>query len=430
MSFYTSLSGLQGAQTQLSTISNNIANSETNGFKGSRVNFGDIMTTGKFLAPSHQVGSGTAITSIQQDFGQGTLQQTSSALDLAITGEGFFAVKPSLATTAVNYTRNGAFTVNSDRYVTDSNGAYLQVYPVDGSGTVVSSGLGSTQSLQLPLSSGDPQATGAVGLALDLPSSATIIPNDPKYTTANPYAFDRFDAATYNQSTNTTIYDAQGNAETMTTYYTKLTSPTSGTPTSTWAVHSFVGDQEIFPTGTTAPLTLTFNAAGKLTAPATATTYANFTPAAGGSQSVAVDYAGSTQVSGGFDVASATQDGFPTGQLQGVTVGTNGVVTASFSNGTTKALGSLVIASFTNSDGLKQDGNSTWSSTGASGDPILGQAGQLGLGEIQSGALESSNVDLTSQLVDLISAQRYFQSNSKAIETQSDLIEGIINIRS
>jgi flagellar hook protein FlgE len=429
MSFYTSLTGLKGAQTQMSVISNNIANVSSNGFKKSRVEFGDIMTTGKTVAPSQLVGSGTVVKNIQQQFGQGSITQTSSALDLAISGEGFFAVRPGLTSSAVNFTRNGAFTVDADRYVVDSNGANLLVYPVDGSGSVVASGIASARNLQLPLTSGDPKPTGAVTQSLNLPGSATVIPDQDIYTADDPYEFDRFNSATYNNTSNTTIYDSLGNPLTATTYYVRTSAADAGQPTSTWVAHTFVGDQELMPEGSNSALTLTFDNKGKLVTPAGPTTYAAFDSGAGGMQTMSIDYTGSTQQSGAFTVASASQDGYPVGQLDNVTVGNDGVVTASFSNGNTEALGKIVMATFSNPNGLKQNGLQTWSASGDSGSPDFGMAGAQGIGGIQSGALEQANVDLTEELVDLIAAQRFFQANSKAIEASNNISETIMNIR-
>jgi len=433
MSFYTSLTGLQGAQTQLSTISNNVANVGTNGFKKSRVEFGDIMSSSSTSAPTKMIGSGTVVKAVQQQFGQGAVRQTASALDLAISGEGFFAVKPSLTSGSVNYTRNGAFQVNSDRYVVNANGAHLQIYPVDGSGTVVASGISSARNLQLPLTSGEPKATEEVTLSVNLPPNATVIPNDARYTASNPYEFDRFDASTYNQTTNTVIYDSVGNAITATSYYIRTSAAGTGSPNSTWEVRTFVGDAELSAgTATTppTPLTLTFDTVGKLVTPAAPVVFAPFSPQSAGEQNLSIDFKGTTQQSGAFAINSSSQDGFPIGQLENVSIDSAGLVVASFSNGNSQALGKVVMATFSNPAGLKQNGNSTWSSSGLSGEPILGQAGSRGVGVIQSGALEQANVDITEELVDLIAAQRNFQANSKAIETSNSLAQTIMNIRS
>jgi len=433
MSFYTSLTGLQGATSELSVISNNVANVGTNGFKRSRVEFGDIISTNSTLAPSKMIGSGTLVKSIRQQFGQGALQQTSSALDLSISGEGFFAVRPSMTTPGVTFTRNGAFTVNDERYVVDAQGSMLQVYPVDGSGNVVSAGIGSTKSLQLPMVSGDPIATTTVTQSINLPAGGNVIASDPKYTEANPYEFDRFDSSTYNNSNLVTVYDSFGNPMAATNYYVRTSAPTAENPTSSWNVYTFVGDQQISSDAAnpSAPLQMTFNSQGTMTTPASAVAYAPFATATGSTQSLTFDYGNATtQGTGSFLVNGAEQDGLPVGQLDNVTVDSEGLVVASFSNGTTQALGKVVMATFDNPGGLKQLGNSTWAVSGLSGDPILGESGDGGFGTINSGSLEKANVDITEELVMLISAQRNFQANAKAIETANTLSSTIINMRS
>ena len=223
MSFYTSLSGLKASQTEMSTISHNLANVSTNGFKRSRTEFADVIASSVSLSPTQMVGSGTVVKAIRQQFAQGGLIQSTSSLDLAVSGEGFFAVKPNLDSASVAFTRNGGFSVSADRYVVDSNGGHLQVYPVDGSGTVVATGLGSTVNLRLPQTSGTPDATENVSIAVNLSSNAALPANNPVFTATNPYAFDRFNPATYNNSSQTTVFDANGNALTMTNYYVRDT---------------------------------------------------------------------------------------------------------------------------------------------------------------------------------------------------------------
>jgi flagellar hook protein FlgE len=366
------------------------------------------------------------VKNVRQQFSQGATQQSANGLDMAITGEGFFVVKPSLTSSQVSFTRNGSFTVNADRYVVDSTGANLQIYPVDGSGTVVATGIDSARNLQLPLTSGSPKGTEAVTLAINLPAADDVLPSRPIYDASNPYVFDRFDNKTYNQSSTTTIYDSLGSPVTMTNYYVK----TQATPTPQWTVHTFVGDTEIMPTGQTDPLVLNFDTSGSLTSPTTAITYEQFTPSSAGPQIISQDFGNdTTQRAGVFQILSGSQDGYPVGQLEGVTVDAKGVVSASFTNGTTQALGKVMMAAFSNPSGLKQTGNAHWTVTGLSGNPRLGEAGAGDFGSIQAGALERANVDLTEELVDLIVAQRNFQANAKAIETANTLSQTIINIR-
>lgn len=429
MSFYTSLSGLQAAQTDMSTISHNLSNVSTNGFKKSRTEFADVIASSVSLNPNQMIGSGTSVKAIRQQFGQGGTQQSSSSLDIAILGDGFFAVKPSLEAAGVNFTRNGSFLVDSDRYVTDSQGGYLQVYPVDGSGAVVATGMGSTVNLRLPQTSGVAEATENVALALNLSANAPVPSEASRFTPQTPYAFDRFDPGTYNNSTQTTIFDASGNPLTMTNYFVRETTTTP----STWSVYSFVGDKQLgVDAANPQPVTLTFDANGALTAPTSATQFAPFTVGTSTTeQQISLDFGtATTQLGQPFSVNNRTQDGKAVGQLDGVTVGEDGMIRASFSNGDSLALGKIALANFSNPSGLRQLGNSTWAATGLSGEPRLGEPGSSGFGGLMPGAVERSNVDITEELVGLIAAQRNFQANAKALDTASQISQTIFNIRS
>ena len=252
MSFYTSLTGLNGAQADISTISNNVANVGTTGFKRSRAEFGDIFATSPLQNAASAVGSGTILKSIKQQFTQGNIQSSLNALDLAISGQGFFALKPSLTSSQTVYTRNGSFSVNNDRYVVDDKGQYLQVFPVNDDGSVTSTGAASATNLQLPVKSGLPNATTKIQLGLNLPADASIIPNDPKYTASNPYVFNKDDPSTYNKSTSITIYDSLGNPTIATIFYVKTSNSTDTDPSNKWSTHVFVGDKELNPSLITA----------------------------------------------------------------------------------------------------------------------------------------------------------------------------------
>ncbi len=421
MSFYTSLSGLQASQAEMSTISHNLANVGTNGFKKSRTEFADIIASSASVSPTQMVGSGTVVKANRQQFGQGNLIQSANTLDLAISGDGFFAVKPDISTSKVNFTRNGGFLVDNDRYVVDAEGAHLQVYPVDGSGTVVATGIDAATSLRLPATSGTAQATKAVTMSVNLNANSAM----PTTTT-----FDRFDPTSYNQSTQTTIYDADGNAQTMTNYFRRDTSSSSG---SSWSVFSFVGDKQLTTgAGGSTKMTLAFDGSGTLSATPTATAFDAFTTAGSTApQQFSFTFgADTTQTAQPFNVGARSQDGRAVGQIQGVTIDEKGLVKASFSNGDTQAIGQVVLANFANPSGLRQLGNSYWSSTGISGDAKLGSAGAGGFGNLMSGSIERSNVDITEELVNLIAAQRDFQANAKALDTASQVSQTIFNIRS
>jgi len=433
MSFYTALSGLKASQTELAVISNNVANVGTTGFKKSSAEFGDIVSSAP-LQSQTVAGQGTRLRGIAQQFTQGGFENSDRSLDLAISGQGFFVTRSSNSNSSVAYTRNGSFRVDSERYVVDSGGAYLQVLPTDATGTVTATGLNATRSLQLPLTSGTSRSTQTVDLAVTFPSDAEL-PADRSVYTNSTYAFDRFDANSYNQSTTTTVYDASGTAFPMTTYYIRETQEVGTPPTSSWTARTFVGDQEISYDTTAAtqpaPLTITFDQFGTMTAPSGTITTGEVRPS-GATGPIAFDltYGASTKMaSSPFTLTSFTQDGYAAGQLDNVSVGADGLVSATFSNGDTQALGKIVLATFSNPEGLRQLGDSKWGSTGISGEPIISEANSNGTGLLQSGALEQANVDITEELVALIQAQRNFSANAKAIEAANTMTQTIVNLR-
>jgi flagellar hook protein FlgE len=434
MSLYISLTGLQGAQTDLTVISNNIANSNSYGFKKSAAEFGDVIATSALQLASRSVGSGTAVKAIKQEFSQGVVQSSLNSLDMAISGQGFLAVKTDLANDEVQFTRNGSFSVDQSNYVIGSTGKHLLVYPVNQDGRVTASGLQEARALRLPETSGVPRATGTLQITANLPSDAEVIPNNPRFTAANPYVFDRTNPLTYNESTSTTVYDTLGTGHLATVYYVRRSEPAGATPTSTWDAHVVIDSVEQSTTPgapTPVPVSLTFDALGRLSAPASAIPLAPYDPG-NGADPLQLNFlpgAASTQVSDPFTILSLRQDGFPPGKLDSVSVDPNGVVRAGFSNGQTEALGKVVMVNFTNPNGLAQVGDSHFRNTGISGNPLLGEAGSSGFGSIISGSIERSNVDITEELVNLITAQRNFQANAKAIETDNAMTQSILNIR-
>ncbi len=410
MTFFISLTGLNAAQTELSSLSNNIANVGTSGFKKSRVEFGDIVTRSATQAANRANGAGVAVSAVKQQFSQGGYQTSTNALDLSIGGQGFFLVKgggdraDSLA-----LSRNGAFSVDEDRWVIDNEGRRLQILPTTADGSVTGAGSSALQPLRLPLTSGDPRATTAVRFVASLPADA-----------AAPVAiFDRDNPASYNGATSTTVHAADGSSQTATVYYRRLESP-PGDTNKYWEIRSFVGDAEIGPLPGPGPQQLTFDADGILVAPAGPVNF---------SGGFSISHADSTTLSLPFSVPFSEQDGYAPGRLEGVGVDQAGVVRASFSNGETIAVGKLALGNVANPQGLKQNGNVSWTLSPTSGALQVGEAAQDGFGNIASGSLERSNVDLTEELVGLISAQRNFQANARAIDTASTLLQTIIQLR-
>jgi flagellar hook protein FlgE len=430
MSFYTSLSGLRGAQTDLSVISNNIANVGAIGFKRSRTFFGDIMP-----ASTTTAGQGTRLKNIEQQFTQGGFETSARDLDLAISGTGFFVTRDALNGGTTYFSRNGSLSIDNQRYMVDSNGGYIQVLPVDGDGNVTASGLSAARNIQLPLTSGTPRPTSLISLTANLPITSDKPEARAVYGPTNPYGFDRLDPNSYNFSQQQTVFDSEGNAQSATLYFVRTSATAAGDPDDKWEVHMFVGDEEASanPSSTTPePVELSFDATGALTAPTSSVAFSSVFPSgASAPLAITLDFGAATrQAAGAFSVGAITQDGLGSAKLSDVSIGEDGLVTASFSDGTTQALGKLLVANFANPSGLRQRGDGRWTVTGNSGDAIVGEAGSDAFGRIQSGALERANVDITEELVALIAAQRNFQANAKAIETANSMDQSIINLRS
>ena len=429
MSFNTALSGLNAAQAELNVTSNNIANVGTTGFKGSRAEFADIFATSSFGSSGTAIGNGTLLANVAQQFGQGNLEFTSNTLDMAISGEGFFILSPSETNANALFTRNGEFGVDNNGFVVNNAGARLQVFPVNADGTVTSTSLSSTIPLQLPQTAGVPTPTSTVDIGINLPANAAIL---------DPLNFDPTQPSTFTQSTSLTVFDSLGESHVVTAYYVK-------TADNNWASYYNTTDD----TGANLPLniaggtagaggqlynTLTYDNSGGLASNApdpittTAIDYGNGSSATG---TISFIYAGNdtTQFSSPFTVNTLEQNGFPIGRLTGVEISNGGVVRANFSNGQASALGKIALARFQNAQGLAQKGNNTWEDSIDSGTPLVGEAITSSFGQIRSGALEVSNVDLTAELVNLIAAQRNFQANAKSIETENTVTQAIINIR-
>lgn len=409
MSFNTSLSGLNAASSDLGVTSNNIANVGSIGFKESRTEFSDVFSA----AGGNGIGSGAQLSSVSQMFNQGNIEATNNSLDLAISGRGFFVASNTATGEDRVYTRAGGFQVNQDGYVVNSAGQFIQVFPVNADGTVSSSNLSAAGPLLIPEEFGAPAATTAVTLSANFPASSPVLP---------AAGFDPLNATTYNQSTSATVYDSLGNSHVMSNYFFKTSAATNS-----WESRSYLDGVAL--TATTAE-TLQFDASGALTAPLGGAV--SFAPVVltNGADPLTLNsnYSGSSQFSSPFAVFSLSQDGNTTGSLTGMNISAEGLVQANFSNGKSRPLGKIALADFRNPQGLQSVGNSAWVETIDSGVVMAGEANNGRLGAIKGGAVETSNVDLTQQLVKLITAQRNFQANAKAIETSSSLTQTIMNI--
>ena len=402
--FSIALSGLTAASTDLDVVSNNIANADTVGFKGSRTEFADVYAAGAVNLNQTSVGEGTRVDSTAQQFTQGDITTTSSNLDLAISGDGFFTLQDASGTV---YSRNGEFSPDKNGNVVNATGQALQVYPPTANGGF---NTGTTTDLNLETAQSAPNATTTGTIILNLPADSPV-PTVAPFNPTNP--------ATYTQSTSTTVYDSLGNASPATFYFTQTTTPNK------WTVNMTVNGTVV---GT--PQTLTFSANGAITPVGSGTLAFNgYTPTDGAAgMNMSFNFAQATQYGGSFGVTSVVQDGYSTGQLSTVSIDASGIVSAVYTNGRTTQLGQLAMANFPNPQGLKQLGDTNWAQTFQSGTVVGGTAGSAGFGTIQSGALESSNVDLTTELVNMITAQRAFQANAQSITTANQLSETVINI--
>ncbi len=411
MTFFIALTGLNAAQTELTALSNNIANVGTSGFKKSMVQFGDIVTRSASQAANRVSGAGVSVAAVKQQFTQGAYQTSSNALDLSIGGQGYFLVKGGGDKgDSLMLSRNGAFSVDADNWVVDNEGRRLQVLPTTTEGSATAIGVGALQPLRLPTSSGEARATTAVRFTANLSADAEVPTAD----------FARDNPASYNGASSTTVYDAQGNASTVTVYYRRLESPIGDT-NKYWEVRSFVGDSEIEPVPGPGPQQLQFDPDGVLLSPL------DPSDTSGG---FSISHADTSMQASPFSMNFTEQNGYAPGRLEGVGVDLAGIVRASFSNGETIAIGKLALGNVANPQGLRQNGNVSWTISPTSGPLLVGEAAQDGYGTINSGSLERSNVDLTEELVGLISAQRNFQANAKAIDTSSQLLQTIIQLRS
>jgi flagellar hook protein FlgE len=410
MPFRLALSGLNAAQSDLTVTANNIANVATTGFKGSRAEFADLFASSQQGVSATAIGNGVKVANVSQQFTQGNIDFSDNSLDLAMSGTGFFVVNDN---GALAYTRAGAFQVDNNGYVVNSKGQRLQVYPPLSNGGFNTGGL-SDISLSTGVSA--PQATTKVSALLNLPANAT----PPASAT-----FDPADTSSFNNATSLTIYDSLGAAHTASMYYVK------GATANAWQTHLYVDGTEVQGPGGVTAQDLTYDDTGALTGPAGGQlSWGPYTPATGAADiNMTFDYRQTSQYGQNFTVNAVTQDGFTTGRLIGIDIDQSGVVDESFTNGRSNPLGQIAVANFANPQGLQQLGDTEWAETFASGQAIRGEAGNSGYGIIQAGALEASNVDITAQLVNMITAQRDFQANAQMISTADQITQTIINIR-
>ncbi|MDR3428400.1 MULTISPECIES: flagellar hook protein FlgE [Silvimonas] len=441
MGFQQGLSGLNAASKNLDVIGNNIANANTVGFKDSRAEFADIYAS-TFASSSNVAGIGTRVMSVAQQFGQGNVETTSNPMDVAITGNGFYRMVNDAGTVA--YARNGQFQLDNQGYIVN-DGEHLTGWAVDpASGQLIKGG--SPVPLQVQVGNIGARATGSSGTSsaglqvgsMNLNAAAPIISRAASPAGVGPLSVT--DPTTFTSSTTAQVYDAQGVSHNLTFYFTKVatnqwevqtsfdgaTPVSTGAPAGTNGYLSFNGNGALDSTATvTDPLTGTaasnvsaFNFTTNLVAPNGATSPFAFN----------VTFPQATQYGSPFVVNALNQDGYADGTLTGMSIGKDGTIQGSYSNGQTKTVGQIVLANFANVQGLQPLGSNLWAQTFASGQALIGDPGTGSLGSLQSSAVEDSNVDLTSELVNLITAQRNYQANSQTIKAQDTILQTIVNI--
>jgi flagellar hook protein FlgE len=404
MSMRIALSGMNAATADLNVTSNNIANANTTGFKESRAEFGDVFAASAYGLSKNAIGAGVRLQAVAQQFGQGNIDFTGKNLDLAINGQGFFTLSDN---GSLVYSRAGNFGADKDGYVVNPSGQRLQVYQPNGTGFDT----GRMTDLQLSTGDSAPQATSNITVQSNLPANAGAPAVAP---------FDPTDPNTYNRTTSLTVYDSLGAAHSQSLYFVKTANPNE------WQVYNYIDGAAVG-----GAQTLQYSATGTLASPSPGQiALPAYTPTTGAAaMNITLDLGNSTQYGDTFSLASLTQDGYTTGRLTGIEVGSDGVVQARYTNGVSTPLGQVAMTNFANPQGLQPLGNNAWAETSESGQPRRGQAGTSEFGAVQGGALESSNVDLTAQLVNMITAQRNFQANAQMIQTDDQITQTVINIR-
>ncbi len=406
MSFQQGLSGLNAASKNLEVIGNNVSNANTVGFKQSQAQFSDVFANSLSGASGAQVGIGTKVSEVAQQFTQGSISASNNPLDIAINGQGFFRMSSN---GAISFSRNGQFQLDKTGHIVNADGARLTGYTA-GAGGVLSSG--APTELQIDTTDIPANATTAVHELLNLDSrqaaiSATFDPNDP---------------TTYNHSTAVSVYDSLGNAHTLQSFYVK-------TAPNTWSVYA-TNDGTQIGSGTIG--TINFQTDGSIN---TGTTTSPFvvplavTTGATTPYNVSLYLDTTTQFGSNFGVNALKQDGYTSGRLTGFNTSADGSIIGTYTNGQSATLGQVVLATFVNPNGLKPIGNNLWVESSASGQPLVGVPDTGSLGVLQSAATEDSNVDLTAELVNMITAQRVYQANAQTIKTQDQILQTLVNLR-
>jgi flagellar hook protein FlgE len=407
MSFQQGLSGLNAAARNLDVIGNNVANNGTVGAKVARAEFSDAFANSLGGSGSNQIGIGVTVSSVAQQFTQGDIATTNNPLDVAIDGAGFFQLSTN---GSLSYTRNGQFKVDADGYIVSTQGGRVQGNVVDPTTGVMGQ---INTDVRLSMGNLQPKPTSELSVGMNLDARTTPTPAAT--------AFDPTDAGSYTNMASMKVYAPQGQTHTLATYYRK-------TADNSWDVYASLDGT---PFATNPLTTLTFGTDGRPSpVPATLNLTVPFPANEGGNQVVETDLTAITQFGSPYVVTALDQDGYSVGELSGFRIAPDGDLLARYSNGRSEIQARLVLTNFRNPQGLQPVGGNQWVETAVSGPPNQPQAPGTGsLGMLQSGALEQSNVELTGELVNMITAQRVYQANAQTIRAQDQLLQTIVNLR-
>jgi len=399
MSYSIGLSGLRSTNEQLNVISQNIANVNTAGFKAGRAEFSAVYSGG---APG-----GVEVAAVSSNFDRdGDVVNTGRSMDLAISGRGFFVLNNGGETA---YTRAGSFIRNANNFIETSGGARLQGYPVDANGALLS---GVISDLKVGTGTLPAKASESVEFAANLKADAPV----PAVTPFDPT---NIQPDMYNYSQSGKVFDSLGSEHVLTQYFVKSAAPA----TNEWTAHYFIDGK---PAGTTAQQTLTFDTSGKITSPTGSVTVSQAITSAD-PLSIKISMTNMSQNAASFSLSRNETDGYGAGELKTIRVDDDGSLYGVYTNGQDKLQGKVILADFANPNGLRQGDNTTWSQSFASGAPNVGVPGSGTLGSLTSGAYEGSNVDLTGELVSLMTAQRNYQANSKTISAAEKMTQVLFN---
>ena len=414
MSFEIALAGISTVSSSLDEISNNIANAGTYGYKSSRANFQAVYADGQT--------NGAEVGSVTQSMDKvGGIVNTGKSMDAMIEGQGFFAVRNSNG--QVVYTRVGQFDTDKDGYVVDSTGRKLQGYAavLDKNGQAVpGAALGALGDLKVPAGQIGAQATTTLSYSGNLSAD---------WTAPATATFDSSDPTSYNSSVTSVVYDSLGKQHTLTQYFV------SAGIGNVNVYYSFDGAQRQDAPGPATPdASMAFNANGQLTAvnsttlattPPAVATYAA-TPAGAQPLAVAINYTNTTAFAGDTTTLSNTANGYTAGILTGTAVSEDGSVVATYSNGLKQTVGTVALATFADENALTPLSGTSWGSNNATGPALFSQPGTGAAPKLATGSLEQSNVDVTAELVNLMTSQQVYQANAKVISTQSQMMQSLM----